>query len=68
MIDGGCAEALANAALRVVREMKGVMAPESAVVVPEVVVWIVRENADGWCFECVHGVSPFGFLTRNLGQ
>jgi hypothetical protein len=44
------------------------VAPPGAVVVPEVVVWIVRENADGWCFECVHGVSPFGFLTRNLGQ
>ena len=47
MIDGRCAEALANAALRVVGEMKCVMAPEGAVVVPEVVVWVVRKNADG---------------------
>jgi hypothetical protein len=42
MIDGRCAEALAHTALRVVREMKGVMAPEGAVVVPEVVVRVVR--------------------------
>jgi hypothetical protein len=27
----------------------------------------VREHADRWFFKCVHGVSPFGFLTRNFG-
>jgi hypothetical protein len=38
-----------------------VVAPEGAVVVPEVVVWIVRENADR-CDGCLfHGVLPFGF-------
>ena len=35
-------QALTHTALRVVREMKGVMAPEGAVVVPEVVVRVVR--------------------------
>ena len=43
------------------------MAPPGAVVVPEVMIHIVREHADRWFFECVHGVSPFGFLTRNSG-
>jgi hypothetical protein len=37
------------------------VAPEGAVVVPEVVVWIVRKDADG-CSRCLfHGVLPFGF-------
>jgi hypothetical protein len=37
------------------------MAPEGAVVVPEVVVRIVPEDADG-CGRCLfHGVWPFGF-------
>ena len=35
-------QALTHSALRVVREMKGVVAPEGAVVVPEVVVRVVR--------------------------
>jgi hypothetical protein len=40
-------QALTHSALGVVREMKGVVAPEGAVVVPEVVVRVVRQNADG---------------------
>jgi hypothetical protein len=55
----GGSEALAHAALGVVRKMEGVVAPESAVVVPEVVVRIVRLDADGCCL--FHGVLPFGF-------
>jgi hypothetical protein len=43
-----CAEALAHAALGVVGEVEGVVAPEGAVIVPEMVVWIIREDADGW--------------------
>jgi hypothetical protein len=44
------------------------MAPEGAVVVPEVVVWVVRKNANG-CSGCFcHGVLPFGFRTRNPSQ
>ena len=39
-------QALTHSALRVVREMKGIVAPEGAVVVPEVVVWFVWQNAD----------------------
>jgi hypothetical protein len=42
------------------------VAPPGAVVVPEVMIHIVREHADRWFFKCVHGVSPFGFLTRNF--
>jgi hypothetical protein len=63
-----CLQAQAHAALGVVRQVYGVVAPPGAVVVPEVMVRIVREHADGSFFKCVHGVSPFGFLTRNLGQ
>jgi hypothetical protein len=43
------------------------VAPPGAVVVPEVMIQVVREHADRWFFKCVHGVSPFGFLTRKLG-
>jgi hypothetical protein len=43
------------------------VAPPSAVVVPEVMIRVVCEHADRWFFKCVHGVSPFGFLTRNFG-
>jgi hypothetical protein len=68
LLDTAGAEALTNAALRVIGKVERVVAPEGAVIVPEVVVWIVRKDADGWFFKCVHGVSPFGFLTRNLGQ
>ena len=41
------------------------MAPPGAVVVPEVVIRVLREHADRCFFKCVHGVSPFGFRTRN---
>ncbi len=59
--DARGAEALADAALGVVGEVERVVAPEGAVVVPEVVVRIVREDADrcDWCL--FHGVLPFGF-------
>ena len=59
-----CPEALADAAFGVVRKMKGVVAPEGAVVVPEVVVWIVWLDADGCCL--FHGVLPFG-LAPGIG-
>jgi hypothetical protein len=61
------AEAQAHAALGVVRQVDRVVAPPGAVVVPEVMIQVVREHADRWFFKCVHGVSPFGFLTRNFG-
>jgi hypothetical protein len=43
------------------------VAPPGAMVVPEVVIRVVCEHADRWFFKCVHGVSPFGFFTRNFG-
>ena len=57
--EAGCAQAAAHAALGVVRQMDGVVAPESAVVVPKVVVWIACVDADGCCV--FHGVAHFGF-------
>ena len=62
-----CLQAQAHAALCVVRQVDCVVAPPGAVVVPEVMIRVVREHADRWFFKCVHGVSPFGFLTRNFG-
>jgi hypothetical protein len=61
------AEAQAHATLGVVRQVDRVVAPPGAMVVPEVVIRVVCEHADRWFFKCVHGVSPFGFFTRNFG-
>jgi hypothetical protein len=47
--DTAGAEALANAALGVIGKVERVVAPEGAIVVPEVVVWIIRKDADGCC-------------------
>jgi len=49
LLDTAGAEALANAALGVIGKVERVVAPEGAVVVPEVVVWIIRKDADGCC-------------------
>ena len=49
MLDTAGAEALANAALCVIGKVERVVAPGGAVVVPEVVVWIIRKDADGCC-------------------
>ena len=66
--NASCPEVQAHAALGEVREVEGVVAPEGAVVVPEVVVWVVRKDADR-CSGCLcHGVSPFGFRTRKPDQ
>ena len=49
LLDTAGAEALANAALGVIGKVERVVAPEGAVIVPEMVVCIVRKNADGCC-------------------
>jgi hypothetical protein len=61
LVEAGGAEALADAAFGEVGVVEGVVAPVGAVVVPEVVVRVVRVDAEG-CDGCVfHGVLPFGF-------
>jgi hypothetical protein len=60
-LDARSAEALADSALGVVGKVDRVVTPEGAVVVPEVVVRIVRENADRSDGCLFHGVWPFGF-------